>query len=327
MAQIVSPLTAPSRRKLNWLRYTLGTTIVLLSFYFLITRLIRDWHSIPFSKLRFNPFLIILSYVILLLIHFPLGAFAWTLILGGLGEKLPSLRALAIITITQLGKYAPGKVWFTIGRMSLAARDRIPEAKTLISVVIETGLLFLASTLLFAIALLFLPRAFIPRGIYFSFLIVPLILLVTYPPIFNRLLKLLLPLFKQKAFSFQLRYPKLLMILSIYILDWFFQGLGCYALINSFYHLEIDKLPILLGGYSISWILGFIILIAPAGLGIREGIYTFILKLVMPQPIAIISALITRVWMSTGEVAMALLCLPLLHQGGKNGKKTTRAPN
>lgn len=323
----MAPLSKPSKRTLNWLRYTLGTTIVILSFYFLITRLIRDWRAIPFTKLHFNPSLVILAYVILLLIHFPLGAFAWTLILGGLGEKLPFVRALAIITIAQLGKYAPGKVWFTIGRMSFAARDHIPDAKTLISVVIETGFLLLASALLFVIAILFLPRAFIPRGIYFSFLLVPLTLFVTYPPVFNRLLKLLLPLFKQKTFSFQLRYPKLLMILSIYILDWFFQGLGCYALINSFYPLEINKLPILLGGYSISWILGFIILIAPAGLGIREGIYTFILKLVIPQPVAIISALITRVWMSTGEVAMALLCLPLLRKGGKNGKKTPRLPN
>lgn len=319
--------TVTVKRKLNWLRYTLGTSIVLVSFYFLITRLVRDWRSIPFTELHFNPLLLILSYLILLFIHFPLGAFAWNLLLNGLGEKLSPLRALAILTVTQLGKYAPGKVWFTIGRMSFAARDRVPEAKTLISVVVETGFLLLAAVFLFAIAIIFLPRAVIPRGVYLSFLLAPLTLIVTYPPILNRLLKLLLPIFKQPVFSLRLSYVRLLAILAVYILDWFFQGLGCFVLINSFYPLGIDKLPILLGGYSISWILGFIILIAPAGLGVREGIYTFILKLVMPQPVAIISALITRVWMSTSEVAMALICLPLLRKGGKDGKETPQPPN
>jgi uncharacterized membrane protein YbhN (UPF0104 family) len=314
-----------AKRKLNWLRYTVGTVIVVLSFYFLIVRLIRDWRAIPFTELRFNPLLLILSYLILLLIHFPLGAFAWNLILRGLGEKLSLRRALAIITVTQLGKYAPGKVWFTIGRMSFAAQDRVPEAKTLISVVIETGFLLLAAVFLFAIAIMFLPSALIPRGVYLSFLLAPLTLIITYPPILNRLLKLLLPIFKQPIFALRLSYTRLLAILGVYILDWFFQGLGCFVLINSFYPLGIDKLPILLGGYSISWILGFIILLAPAGLGVREGIYTFILKLVMPQPVAIISALITRVWMSTSEVAMALFCLPLLRKGGKDGKETPQS--
>ncbi len=312
---------ARHRRWRNLLRYTLGSAIVVLSFYFLITRLIRDWHQIPFNELKFHPIPLVVSYLILLLIHFPLGALGWILILGGLGEKLPFFRALAILTVTQIGKYAPGKVWFTLGRMSFARRDRIPEAKTLTSVVIETGFLLLAAVFLFALAVLFLPRAIIPPVVYYSFLLAPLTLLVVYPPILNRLLPPLLKLFKQPLFTLQLSYPRLLAILGVYILDWFFQGVGCFILINSFYPLPLARLPVLLGGYAISWILGFIILIAPAGLGIREGIYTFILKLVMSPPVAIMSALLTRIWMTTSEALMALALMPLLSKGGKNGKE------
>ncbi len=310
--------TGTAQKKLNWLSYTIGIAIVIISFYFLINRLLRDWQQIPFAELHFNPLLLILSYLILLAFHFPLGGYAWKLILGGLGERLPIMRGTAIITVTQLGKYAPGKVWFTLGRMSFAKRDGIPEAKTLTSVVIETGFLLLAAIFLFGIAILLLPRTVVPKGIYYSFLLAPLTLIITYPPILNRILKPLLKWFKQPIFSLQLSYPRLLLILGVYVLDWFVQGIGCFVLINSFYPLSLSHLPILLGGYSISWILGFIMLIAPAGLGVREGIYTFILKLVMPQTIAIISALITRIWMSTSEVAMALICLPILRKVTKN---------
>ncbi len=311
-----------SRFRFNWLRYTLGVAIALLAFYFLFSRLIRDWRQIPFDTLHFNLLLLILSYAVLFVVHFPLSALGWQLLLAGLGEQIGFRRALAIITITQLGKYAPGKVWFTLGRMSLARSDGVAESKTLTSVVIETGFLLLAAVLLFALALLFLPRGAFPPGVYYSLLAAPFTLFVVYPPILNRLLRFLLPRFKRPVFTLKLSYPRLLAILGIYLLDWFFQGLGCFILINSFYPFPARQLPVLLGGYAISWILGFLFLLAPAGLGIREGIYTFILKLVMPAPVAIISAMVTRVWMSTGELAIALALAPFLRKGGKNGKET-----
>ncbi len=301
-------------RRLRWLRYTLGTLIVLVSFYFLLNRLWQDWHQIPFSRLHFTPHWLVLSYLVLLFFHFPLGAYGWRLILVGLGERIGFSRALGIITVTQLGKYAPGKIWFTVGRMSFAHRDGILEAKSLVSVIIETGLLLLSASFLFALALSFLSGAVVPSGAYYLFLLAPFSLLVIYPPVFNRILKPALRFFKQPEFTLNLSYSRLLRIFLLYVTDWLVQSIGCFFLINSFYPFEITRLPMLIGGYSISWILGFIVLIAPAGLGIREGIYTYILKLVMPESIAIISALLTRIWMSSAELIMALFCLPLLRR-------------
>lgn len=318
-------MNAPARSGrnplLHWLRLTVGAAIVVVAFYFLITRLVRDWRQIPFDQLRFNPLLLASSYAILLGLHFPLGGLTWRLILRGLGEDLPTLRCMAIMTVTQLGKYAPGKVWFTLGRMSLARREGISEDKSLISVAIEIGFALLAAVVLFAVAVAALPRALVPSSVYWLFLLAPACLVVAAPPVLNRLLRFMLPRLKRPVFALRLSYPQLLALLGLYVLDWLGQGLGCFVLINSFYPLPLRHLPVLLGGYSMSWILGFIVLIAPAGLGIREGIYTFILKLVMAPPVAIISALVTRVWMTTSEVAMALLCLPLLRRGRPGPQK------
>ncbi len=307
--QTVSP-----RKKLSWLRYTVGTVVVVVSFYFLLSRLWRDWHQIPFFQLRFTPHWLVLSYLVLLLFHLPLGAYGWKLILWGLGERISFSRALGIITVTQLGKYVPGKIWFTVGRMSFAQQDGVAEAKSLVSVIIETGLLLLSAIFLFAVAVFLLPRAIVPKGLYYLFLLAPFTLFVIYPPVLNRILKPTLRFFKQPEFTLNLSYSRLLGIFSLYITDWLVQSIGCFLLINSFYPLGIARLPMLVGGYSISWILGFIVLIAPAGLGIREGIYTYILKLVMPESVAIISALLTRIWMSSAELVMALFCLPLLRR-------------
>jgi uncharacterized membrane protein YbhN (UPF0104 family) len=64
---------------------------------------------------------------------------------------------------------------------------------------------------------------------------------------------------------------------------------------------------VLLGGYAISWMTGFLVLVSPAGLGVREGVFTLILKTVVPEPLAIIAALVTRVWMTLGELTAALV--------------------
>lgn len=321
--EAVSQPPAPARASaLRWLRLTLGLAIAAAAFYFLITRLVRDWSQIPFNRLHFSAPLLLASYAILLLLHFPIGALCWRLLLRGMGEDLAALRCMAIMTVTQLGKYAPGKVWFTLGRMSLAKREGISEDKTLVSVAIETGFLLLAAVLLFAVAVvvLLLRHAAIPPATYAVFALIPLCLVVVYPPVLNRLLAFLLPRLRRPVFALNLSYLQLLGLLGLYALDWLVQGLGCFVLINSFYPLSPAHLPVLLGGYSISWILGFVFLIAPAGLGVREGIYTWILKLAMPEAIAIISALITRVWMTTSEVVMALLCLPLLRRQHQEAK-------
>ncbi|MEO0079786.1 MAG: hypothetical protein ABIK44_03815, partial [candidate division WOR-3 bacterium] len=93
-------------------RLTLGIAIAVLALYFLISRLVRDWRLIPFHELRFKPGYLILSYLILLGLHFPLGALTWRILLRAMAETVSWGKCLAIITVTQIGKYAPGKVWF-----------------------------------------------------------------------------------------------------------------------------------------------------------------------------------------------------------------------
>ncbi len=320
----------PSKGRIRiprWLRLTLGAVIVIAAFCFLVGRLIRDWNQVPFHQLRFSPIHLVASFAILFGLHFPLGAYAWKVILRGFDEHISTFKSLTIITVTQIGKYIPGKVWFTLGRMSLAKKEGIPQAKTLMSVLVEAGFALLAAILLFGIAILFAPRSSVPGPVYLLFIAAPLCLVVIYPPILNRVLRFALRKLKQPVFELKLSYLRMLYILLLYTLGWFMQGIGCFILINSFYPLALGKLPVLLGGYSISWILGFLTLIAPAGLGIREGIFTFILRMIIPEPVAIIAALLTRVWITVAEAAISLASLLYISIVRKHAQKTKENSN
>ena len=237
------------------------------------------------------------------------------------------MKSIAIFSVAQIGKYAPGKVWFTLGRMSMAKGEGIPEDRTMVSVVVELAFSLLAATLLFGLAVLLIPRAQIPPVVYLLFLLAPLSLVAVYPPILNWIIRFALARLRRPVFELRMSYPRILRILVLYVLDWALQGACCFVLINSFYPMPLSRLPVLLGGYAMSWMLGFLVLIAPAGLGIREGVYTIILRTVMPEPIAIVSALVTRVWMTVSEVLMAGVSLPFVTRRRKNAEETHSASN
>ncbi len=302
------------RRFPNWLKTILGIVVTGLALYFLASRLIGDWNSIPWNDLHFNYLTLAGSFALLLFAYIPLFGVTWIVLLGAMGEKLRLRDSIAILTVSQMGKYIPGKVWFTLGRIYLARRYGIDEAKTAVSTLVEAGFALLSALLLFGLSLLIIPAGNIPGQVYFAFLLVPLCLVVLYPPILNRLIRFLLRRLKRPVFDIHLSFARSAGLLGLYIAMWLAQGVGVYLLIISFYPLTIDRLPIVIGGYALAWILGFLSFITPAGLGIREGILTFALRFAMPEPIAIIVALLARVWITVTEGLVAIVMVFFLRK-------------
>lgn len=288
-----------------WLRITLGVAVVAATFYFLIGRLVTDWNKVPWHEIHLSVPLLVIAFAILLLGYIPVFGITWKVLLAGLGEKLPAVSAVAIIAVSQLGKYIPGKVWFTLGRIYLAKRHGIPESKSAVSAVMEIGFALLTALMLFALTVLLLPTGQAPAQVYLAFIFVPFCLLIIYPPVLRRIANFVLRKLRQPAIDIRLSFGRIAALVGLYLSMWLAQGIGFFVLINSFYRLSVTQLPVVVGGYALAWILGFITLISPAGLGIREGILTFALRLVMPEPVAIIAALLGRVWITVAEALAA----------------------
>ncbi|MBN2537105.1 flippase-like domain-containing protein [candidate division WOR-3 bacterium] len=303
----------------RWLRFALGLVIVVAALYFLVSRLVRDWSQIPWSDIRFNYPVLVVSFGVLFLLYLPVFGLTWTVLLRSLGERLSAFRATAIISVSQMGKYVPGKVWFTLGRAVLARRHGIPESKTVLTAFMEAGFALLAALLLFGVTVILLPRGQVPGYAYWAFVLVPVCLVCLYPPLLRRIVNALLRRLKQPLLDINLPLPRIVAIVGLYLLMWVVQGFGCFLLINSFYPLALDRLPIVVGGYALAWILGFLSLVTPAGLGVREGILTFAFRFAMPEPVAILAALLTRVWITLAEVVAALALLPFV----RNRRKET----
>lgn len=298
----------------KWIRRAAVLLVVLIIFLFLGKELWKNWRQIPLEQISFNYWLIIFSYICMF-VSFAVYAGVWKVVLAAYGAKLSVLRSFQILATSQLGKYLPGKVWFTVGRMYLARQFEIPERVSITSVVLEI-ILMVISGLMIALLTVAAPWAqnFPVKHSLLALAIIVCGLIVTYPGIFNRLVGLATRVLKRESVQMNLTYGGIVVLLLLYSVHWFWQGMGFFLLIRSFYEIEIAMWPLMWGLYAAAWIIGFVSFLTPAGIGVREGVMTFFLSFYMPLSIAIIVALLARVWSTVADVLFFTVSLPAVRK-------------
>jgi hypothetical protein len=94
-------------------------------------------------------------------------------------------------------------------------------------------------------------------------------------------------------------------------LGWATFAVGLYFMVKSFYPINIQQTVVIVGTFSISWLVGYYSFLTPGGLGVQEGLQVYLLTFFFPLPISIVIALASRLWMTVGDVLIFLLALML----------------
>ena len=291
--------------------------IAIVIFYFLGRSLYRSWGEVVKSGIHFNLIYSIISILFFLASSFATG-YTWQLTLRLLGANMSYWQSIRVIAISGFGKYLPGKVWAFGGRVLLSKRYGVGEAESSTALLIETVGFAFAAFVVFFISLGFYHPGILPVKVYWSLVLVPLGLLLMHPKVLIKILSSLARLTKRSITVPKFGYTDLSRIYFYYLLLFIIHVLGFFFLTQSIFPASHKSIVPIIGAYSISWILGFLVLISPGGLGIREGLLTFFLKFVIPLPIATLMALISRVWTTVGEVLF--LILTLIKKEEKSGK-------
>jgi hypothetical protein len=90
-----------------------------------------------------------------------------------------------------------------------------------------------------------------------------------------------------------------------YAAYWVVTGVAFAALVASLYPLAASDVPVVVAAYAAAYAVGFLALLTPAGLGVREGVLVVALAPVLPAGPALVVALISRLWMMLVELAGA----------------------
>ena len=230
------------------------------------------------------------------------SALVWRALLADLGTRLPLRPATHVFFLGQLGKYVPGSVFAIAAQMELGRSHGAPRSRVGTASLLFLGVLVSAGLLTAAVALpLTSPGALDRYAWVLALLPVGLVLLA--PPVLSRLVAVGLRLLRRDPLERPLTWRGTGAALGWALLMWAAYGLHLLLLVRT---QDVAPGPGLValstGAYALAWTAGFLVVVAPAGAGVREAALVLALSPVLDRAPALALAVLSRVLMTLGDL-------------------------
>lgn len=300
------------RKIIEFLLKNKRTCQILLTaviFSFLFRFLFLNWEKLSEHQFRLRYPYLILS-MCFMLGNTALARCGWCIVLRALGTSLGYKASFRITARAEIAKYLPGGIWNDVGRVSSSKAAGIPTHQAVLGVLIEKTLLLVAGASTFLGTLVFWENLVRKNLIVVSIAIIAAAILLLHPKVFATLVNFgLRILFKKKPISnLSFGYDSLLKLGLFYLFITVLGGIAFYFFVLAFYSAKIN-LPVVIGMCAIAWVIGFLVIFSPQGLGVREGVLAGLLQLYMPLPTAIVIALSYRLWQVIKEIILFSIAL------------------
>jgi hypothetical protein len=265
-------------RAVQWI---LGLVVV----GFAARSLIRNWADFRAQPLTIAPRpLYLLASALVVWMMYALLVWAWRAMLASWGQELSALTAARIWTVSSLGKYVPGKVWAIAGMALLAQQAGVAawaatgSAVVLQALAIGTGAAIVGLTGTVALEIAH-PGARAALGLLVAASAAG-VGLVLWPPAVRRLLRLA----RVPAEAVMAPRPEgVLGGIAANAIAWVGYGAALWLLARGLLPDVKLELWTAVAVFTASYLAGFLALLAPGGLGVREAIFILMLQ----QPIGI----------------------------------------
>ncbi|HWB71663.1 MAG TPA: lysylphosphatidylglycerol synthase domain-containing protein [Egibacteraceae bacterium] len=216
----------------------------------------------------------------------------WRALLGGLGWPLALAPAARVFFVGQLGKYLPGGLWPAVAQMELGRDVAVPRRVSAAAVALFLWVHLLTGVAVAAVAL---PLAGVAAPAW-SLLAVPCLALVA-PGVLGRALSALQHLARRPTLPVLPDAPAVLGAACWALAMWSAYGAHLLALVAA------SDLSLLhaTGAFAAAWGAGFVVLVAPAGAGVREAALVALLSPAMPTGAALAAALASRLLLTAAD--------------------------
>lgn len=250
-----------------------------------------------------------------------LATMIWANLMQQLGSTLPYATHISYFCLSHLAKRLPGTLWYIAGRTYLYSQ--VGESLRLVAFgsSLELLLTFVSgclTTILFAGYAL---AEKTPLGWWGWLALAGGGFLLLHP----KLLHYLLRRFKIVDAP-HLQYGRLLWWVLLYSLIWIIGGLVLYCICNLVTTVTIAHLPYFIGSWSLVGTLSFFVFFLPSNLGFTEVGLSLLLATVLPSSLAVIVAVINRIFLLFCEIGGVLLLLLAVRLGSYNEMRKHSRP-
>jgi uncharacterized membrane protein YbhN (UPF0104 family) len=294
------------RRYAAPIRVVLLVAIVLFAVYAIAS----SWDRVEQALSDMGPGLILGSSLVLVASiagHYV----SWLAVLAALGApRMPVLASMAISTTSQVAKYMPGSVWTAVVQADLGRRHGIQRRLMLASY----GLVLLVSVATASVLSLLVlagPSPLWIRLVSIAAAVCGLVLLASlfHPRLLHSLLDKAFRRFSGEGMPDRIDPRGLAVAIAAVAVAWSLAGVQAWMLAEPL-GATAAEIPFTAGA-MLSWAVGLVIVVLPAGAGAREAILVVTLGQIVGTTEALTIALITRFLQIIVELVLAaLLGLP-----------------
>ncbi|AEH09260.1 lysylphosphatidylglycerol synthase domain-containing protein [Candidatus Protofrankia datiscae] len=271
----------------------------------LVVALVSQWNEVRASFGELTAFGLVASGLVTVL-AVGTTVLSWRALLASLGVELPLRAALRIFFVGQVGKYVPGSVWPVLAQMELSRDYGVPRPKAASASLIVLALAVPCGGVAAAVTLPFVSAGAL-RHYGLVLLAVPMFAAVLYPPVLSALLAFAFRLLRRPPLEQQPSGRHVLAAAGWLLAGFVLFGVATWLLASdltpSVHGVRLLLLSV--GGYSFAWTAGFLVLVLPAGAGVREAVLVLTLAPALAAGPATVLALIIRLFATVADLVWA----------------------
>lgn len=288
----------------RWIQAIGGALVVIL----VVRYLIANWDEVRQAPLdlTFHPGWVAASLLVVLATYAILIE-SWRRMLAGWGPLLGWWESARVWVISSMGKYIPGRIWAIAGMALLAQRRGVPPwaataSAILLQVVsIATGALIVGITGIAALEAKH-PGSTVALWLLLAGSVAGLAVVLS-PNVSGKWLRLVSPGGTERL------TPSAAAVgfgIAANATAWVTYGVALWLLARGVLPGAGLGLAEAIGGFAASYIAGFLFLLAPGGLGVRESVFVIMLEPRIGLANALALAAVSRLGMTAADVLAAL---------------------
>jgi len=237
------------------------------------------------------------------------GTLGWAHIIRAWYPKTPYLAAIRYHLISIAAKYLPGFGWQQVSKVVQLNRGGASLALAALPVTLELATVIITGTIIGALCFVVAPNPISPwpPATIVTLVLFSLIAFIALPLLFSSWISRK----ADHASSYAAILLNLLVAEMFIIASWIFLGIGLWFTSRIFYDTSYLDIPFFVTSVVIGFIVSLAVIFVPNGWGVRELTLSFLLQVVVPSSIAVVTSIMFRVIIVMVEISFILPVLLL----------------
>ncbi|MEN0103642.1 MAG: YbhN family protein [Curtobacterium sp.] len=269
----------------------------------LVRGVVEQWDDIARDFARLDATTITLG-LLLTFAALVANMLSWRSMMASTGHRVRLAPSSSIFFVGQLGKYIPGGVWSIAAQAELGRAHGLARTGSAVASLASMLVSMVTAALVGIVALLLSATDGLAHFWWLAIVVVIGLVALT-PPVLGRLIALAFRLLRRPPQEISLTWSGTTMSMVWSVVMWIAYGVQASFVLRVFGADDPTLFPVATGAYAVAWLVGFLVVIAPAGVGPREAVLVLLLGSIASPSAALALAVISRAFMTVGDVVLA----------------------